>query len=175
VRDEVLSLCSEIMYQYVKESTKFDDGARTFGFERVADLFDEECVALAEFGVPVTESISFFNRALKDDVVYYRKAYTKPTKFDDTCVILADNKYTVIEKIIRIPGCNELLMFVRPIRIAEEEYIVLHILTCSSDMFGQVKVVKFADVFRKCAMISVKVGTRQKNVVIVLPNVFEKD
>jgi len=185
VSKKVLTFCSDIMnYRYAKPSTTFDDSIRACGNARLVELSEDEvCAATAASIFLPSNSMSAYRRVVKDNVVFYSassmwknpKQPNRTNQFDDTCVSLSDNSFAVIENFVQIPDSTELFMFVKPIRVATEGHLAPHIFTCAADMFAPLKLVQCSTIFRKCARITFKNGSRTMNFVSPLPNMIEKD
>ena len=122
VSDRVLEFCNDVFsYKYLKKSASYADG-RGLGKATEGKLsLDERCAIDQANGIVEDDSYCMFNRAVKDNVVFYARVYTKPKLYDDTCVKLEDKTYGVIEKIIALPGYDNLWAFIKPLRLSRSD------------------------------------------------------
>lgn len=171
VSERVFKFCSDTFaFAPLKLSKKFGD-TTALGTEVVENSTTEEEKAFLNAMMPLNNGkISYFNRVVRNNVVYYSKAYKKPKKFNDTCVSLSSNGYGIIEKLV-IHGTDTLWALVRPLRISLSGHLAPHIKTCAANMYDPLIVLPFDSIHKKCVLINLETGTY----VCDIPNIYEKD
>ncbi|KAJ1519111.1 hypothetical protein ONE63_011352 [Megalurothrips usitatus] len=118
VSKSAIEFCSQILKrEYPKEVAA--DRAPLLLSQSCAKVSERETVMLRESNVTVSgdNDVSYYNRVIKDGIVYCCKSYTKAKVYDDSCVQLEDGGFVVIDKFVKSES-SELLCIVKPLRIA---------------------------------------------------------
>ena len=171
ISPDALKFCSDVMQCNYSKKQKEIDNVLTTGSLSVAEISEEECVLLELKNVNISDcKVQYYNRVIRKGIVYCSKSYCTGKVYDDSCVLLEDGSYAVIDKIVK-SSANELLCLIKPIRIAQGSHIIPSIKTCCYDVFDAPRVVLFSDISRKCLFITF----RDKSFVCHIPNFYERD
>ncbi|KAJ1518944.1 hypothetical protein ONE63_011446 [Megalurothrips usitatus] len=171
VSDDAIKFCSTITKrEYSKKSEEIGRAPMTSS-QSSGKVSERETVMLRERNVNVSDnSVTYYNRVIRDGIVYCSKSYTKAKVYDDSCVQLENGHFVVIDKFVKCES-DKLLCLVKPLRIAPRMDIINSIKRCVFDAFGPTEIVEFTSVKRKCFLVSYGM----KNYVCLIPNFYERD
>lgn len=171
VTPEALIFCSDLMQCNYSKSQMELGSAFVTSLESVGAVGEIESVLLEEKNVTVSDNkVKYYNRVVREGIVYACKSYSRAKVYDDSCVVLKNGSYAVIEKFVK-SSTNELLCLCKPIRIADGADVIPSIKRCCYDVYDTPRVVSFSEVNRKCVFLSVQ----DKCFVIHIPNFYERD
>lgn len=170
ISSAALEFCNNVFgFKYLKSGTEVGEMFVTGSFSLV-DIDDQESSILKASDITVIDNqVKFYNRVIRNGIVYCSKSYTKARVYNDSCVILADGRYAFIDKIL-ITAAGKLVCLIIPIRTSGN--IIPPIVRCTQDCFAPFQIVPFDSVSRKCVFISV---ADNKRFICNIPNFYERD
>lgn len=171
VSDVALKFCNTIMGSKFSKGQTYG-GVSVTGSQTFMAVSDEERQLLLDNQVPLPNGkVKVLNRVIRNGIKYLSKAYSKAKTTHDSCVILTNGSYAIIDKIV-LNSQDSCLCLIRHIRIAASEGLqVRNIKVCSFDVFGGLSVIPFKEIKEKCVFLSFD----DKHFVCHIPNFYERD
>lgn len=88
----------------------------------------------------IDNQVKFFNRVIRNGIIYCSKSYPRARVYNDSCVILTDGRYAFIDKIL-FTAAEKLVCLITPIRTSGN--IIPPIVRCTHDCFGPFEIIPF--------------------------------
>lgn len=169
ISDKILEFGNAILgHKYVKHGRKVGEAFLT-GTYSVVDVGPNENVLFDSNGIATeNNSVKFFHRVISNGLVFCSYSYSKDHLFNDSCVILTDGNYALVDKIL-LSSTDKLMCLILPIRIVGS--VIPSIKRCAYDCFDLPKIVPFNTISKKCVLISFET----KTFICDIPNSYERD
>ena len=173
VSKRIVDFCSGICsYTPLKHSESFEE-VTCFGREHSCSATAYEIAAFRDANVliPNDNRLTYYDRVVRDKIVFYSKVYKRAKKFNNSCVQLENQNYAIAQKILRLPNQSELWTLITPIRLSRNSHISPNIKTCAFDYQSSVELIPFKKVMRKCILINLS----NDNFICDVPNFYERN
>ncbi|KAJ1519617.1 hypothetical protein ONE63_004891 [Megalurothrips usitatus] len=169
INDKVLEFGNTVLgYKYGKEGRKINGAFLPRGHS-VVEITAHERYLFEASSIPIqNNSVQFYHRVISQGLVFCSHSYSKNHIFNDSCIMLADGTYALLDKIL-LSLENELMCLIIPIRTVG--FIIPSIKTCAQDCYDLPSIVPFSFVSKKCVLIALQTRT----FICDLPNSFERD
>ena len=96
--------------------------------------------------IPNDNHLMYYDRVVRDKIVFYSKVYKRAKKFNDSRVQLENQNYETVQKLLRLPNQNELWTLITPIRLSRNSHVSPNTKTCASDYQSSDELIPFKKV-----------------------------
>lgn len=107
---------------------------------------------------------------IRGGIIYCSHDTSKAKATNDSCVQLTSGDFAFIEKIV-LTEDRKLMCLVQTLRLSQDSLLPSIIIKCAYDVFGDISIIPFKDISRKCIFISFD----HKHFVCTMPNLCERD
>lgn len=171
VQDSVIDFCCGVVsYKCLKNFTRCD-GVTFLGYGRPFDISILEGLQL--HNDTVGTGYESYSRAVKDGILYHAERNSRQTVFNDTCVLLENGRYAVLELILKYSRDGSPWCVAKTLRIPQivNHQLPPHIIQTCLCPFDSSEMYPFSFVKRKCLLLQCD----GKYYVSEFPNTYEKD